>query len=125
MAYKYDGICTTQSGKVIYERKKHEFTPCDLKRIAQGMRPSRNFKEVMCVFQAASAIVATMAPIYVLGIGEDAEKLLEDLNKVEEVITEHPEIIEEELGKPPPPWLDPRDPRPWWQKLLQPLNPYL
>ena len=37
MAYLYDGICQTQSGSVIYKRKKHVFNGDDLKRIIKKL----------------------------------------------------------------------------------------
>jgi len=38
MSYKYEGLAQTQSGKIIYRRKKHEFTWKDLKRMLLILR---------------------------------------------------------------------------------------
>lgn len=37
MAYAYEGIATTQSGKIIYRRKSHAFSGRDLKRIIKSI----------------------------------------------------------------------------------------
>lgn len=37
MAYDYNGIATTQQGKIIYRRKKHVFKSRDMKRIAEAI----------------------------------------------------------------------------------------
>ena len=47
MAYRYDGIATTQSGKVIYRRKPHAWTPKDLVRIIKKIDyPGDSVKEL-------------------------------------------------------------------------------
>ena len=37
MAYLYDGIAKTQTGKIIYRRKKHLFNPKDIERLIKRL----------------------------------------------------------------------------------------
>ncbi len=57
MSYFYVDSATTQRGKIIYRRKKHEFTACDLERLTRKARIPTTEREMRCMIAGAKNVL--------------------------------------------------------------------
>ena len=83
MSYFYAGSARTQKGKIIYLRKRHEFSACDLRRIADKVRWPESIHQQLCYIGAVRLSLSELLIIPNEDLSEAIEKLQDILGFLE------------------------------------------
>ncbi len=80
MSYAYKGIATTQTGTIIYKRKKHLMTMKDLRRLIKKLGYPETSQESYFFILAAMDLLVNVAAIPHADVADNANLLLGTLS---------------------------------------------
>lgn len=80
MSYAYEGLATTQKGKIIYRRKKHVFGPKDLDRLIKVIGLPDDLQKRLDFLFAAMNLIDNVSKIPHADVADAANELLSILS---------------------------------------------